>query len=49
MNTKTYLMSEEFSGVGSNHMFVSVGLKLTGEVYGRGPLINAYPLLKQPT
>ena len=46
MNTKTYLVSEEFSGVGSNPYVCFRWSKCSGEVYGRGPLINALSAIK---
>ena len=46
MTTKTYIMQEEFKGVGSNPYVCFRWSKCAGEVYGRGPLINALSAIK---
>jgi hypothetical protein len=46
MNTKTYIMDENFNGVGSNPYVCFRWSKCAGEVYGRGPLINALSAIK---
>lgn len=46
MDTQTYLIEEEFDGVGSNPYICFRWSKCAGEVYGRGPLINALSAIK---
>jgi hypothetical protein len=46
MDTKTYIMDEDFKGVGSNPYVCFRWSKCAGEVYGRGPLINALSAIK---
>lgn len=46
MSTKTYLVEHKFSGVGSNPYVCFRWSKCAGEVYGRGPLINALSAIK---
>lgn len=46
MATKTYLIEHKFSGVGSNPYVCFRWSKCAGEVYGRGPLINALSAIK---
>ena len=46
MSTKTYLVEHSFTGVGSNPYVCFRWSKCAGEVYGRGPLINALSAIK---
>tara|TARA_R110000764_G_scaffold152018_1_gene239842 strand:- start:1715 stop:2581 length:867 start_codon:yes stop_codon:yes gene_type:complete len=46
MNTKTLLFSNEMSGLGSDPFICFRWSKCAGEVYGRGPLINALSAIK---
>jgi hypothetical protein len=46
MDTKTNLVEEEFNGVGSNPYVCFRWSKCAGEVYGRGPLMNALSAIK---
>jgi hypothetical protein len=46
MSTKTYLVEHSFNGVGSNPYICFRWSKCAGEVYGRGPLINALSAIK---
>ena len=46
MTTKTVLHSKEMQGVGSNPYVCFRWSKCAGEVYGRGPLINALAAIK---
>jgi hypothetical protein len=46
LSTKTYLVERKFKGVGSNPYVCFRWSKCAGEVYGRGPLINALSAIK---
>tara|TARA_R110000787_G_scaffold87939_2_gene187010 strand:+ start:526 stop:2064 length:1539 start_codon:yes stop_codon:yes gene_type:complete len=46
MTTQTVLYSNEMSGLGSNPFICFRWSKCAGEVYGRGPLINALSAIK---
>ncbi len=46
MTTKTLIMSYKMEGVGSNPFICFRWSKCAGEVYGRGPLINALSAIK---
>ncbi len=46
MATKTYIKEQKFKGVGSNPYVCFRWSKCAGEVYGRGPLINALSAIK---
>ena len=46
MDTKTNIVEESFNGVGSNPYVCFRWSKCAGEVYGRGPLINALSAIK---
>jgi len=46
MATKTYIKEQQFKGVGSNPYVCFRWSKCAGEVYGRGPLINALSAIK---
>lgn len=46
MTTKTVIMSYKMDGVGSNPFICFRWSKCAGEVYGRGPLINALSAIK---
>lgn len=46
MNTKTIIQQDTFVGVGSNPFICFRWSKCAGEVYGRGPLINALSAIK---
>jgi len=46
MSTKTYIKEQKFKGVGSNPYVCFRWSKCAGEVYGRGPLINALSAIK---
>ena len=46
MSTKTYIKEQQFKGVGSNPYVCFRWSKCAGEVYGRGPLINALSAIK---
>jgi len=46
MTTKTVIMSYKMEGVGSNPFICFRWSKCAGEVYGRGPLINALSAIK---
>lgn len=46
MTTKTVLYQKEMSGVGSNPFVCFRWSKCAGEIYGRGPLINALAAIK---
>ena len=46
MDTKTSIVEENFRGVGSNPYVCFRWSKCAGEVYGRGPLINALSAIK---
>jgi len=46
MATKTYIKEQQFRGVGSNPYVCFRWSKCAGEVYGRGPLINALSAIK---
>jgi len=46
MSTKTYVKEQKFKGVGSNPYVCFRWSKCAGEVYGRGPLINALSAIK---
>ena len=46
MNTKTLLYSNEMTGLGSDPFICFRWSKCAGEVYGRGPLINALSAIK---
>ena len=46
MLTKSYIKEEKFKGVGSNPFVCFRWSKCAGEVYGRGPLINALSAIK---
>ena len=46
MTTKTVLYEKEMSGVGSNPFVCFRWSKCAGEIYGRGPLINALAAIK---
>ena len=45
-STETYLLQKEFKGVGANPYVCFRWSKCAGEVYGRGPLINALSAIK---
>lgn len=46
MTTKTVVHSREFKGIGSNPFVCFRWSKCAGEVYGRGPLLNALSAIK---
>ena len=46
MTTKSCIFSKEISGIGSNPFVCFRWSKCAGEVYGRGPLINALSAIK---
>lgn len=46
LSTKTYLFEETFKGVGANPYVCFRWAKCAGEVYGRGPLVNALSAIK---
>mgnify|MGYP003673153727 FL=1 len=46
MNTETLLYSNEISGLGANPFICFRWSKCAGEIYGRGPLINALSAIK---
>ncbi len=46
MSTKKYIIEKSFKGVGSNPYVCFRWSKCAGEVYGRGPLINALSAIK---
>ena len=46
MTTKTLLHSKELSGIGSNPFICFRWNKCAGEIYGRGPLLNALSAIK---
>jgi len=46
MSTKKYIIEKAFKGVGSNPYVCFRWSKCAGEVYGRGPLINALSAIK---
>jgi hypothetical protein len=46
MTTKTLLYSKEMTGLGSNPFVCFSWGKCAGEIYGRGPLLNALSAIK---
>jgi hypothetical protein len=45
-NTKEIIKSEAYNGIGSNPFICFRWSKVSGEIYGRGPLINALSAIK---
>ena len=46
INEKVMIMSEDYTGVGSNPFIAFRWSKASGEVYGRGPALNALSAIK---